>query len=91
MTLHICAPEPDLVLIQWNPCSTCTGSPGTTRGVARRSPMVLAHYPWYGADWTCLRCGERWTDGERCERPFAPAWRKKNIEAAKKLWRAFNG
>ena len=81
MSLHICAPEPDIVLIQWNPCSTCE----------RKSPMVLAHYPWYGADWTCLRCGERWTDGERCERPFAPAWRKKNIEAAKKLWRRHHG
>ena len=37
---------------------------------------------WYGWSSTCLCCGERWGDGEMCERPFKPRWRKENIESA---------
>lgn len=45
------------------------------------------HQPWYGSMFTCLRCGERWVDGEMLERPFAPRWRKDNIKCAEKFYR----
>lgn len=38
---------------------------------------------WYGWTETCLNCGDRWMDGERCPRPFAPRWRELSIAAAK--------
>jgi len=53
--------------------------------------MVVAFYEWYGPYWTCLRCGDAYTDDERLPRPFAPGWRKENIEGAKKLWRSKHG
>ena len=86
MKVHIHAPQPEIVEIKWVPCPTCICRKGK-----RKSPMVLALYAWYGTDWTCLRCGERWAEDEMLERPFAPAWRKANIEAAKKLWRSKHG
>ncbi len=42
---------------------------------------------WYGRDEICLRCGDRWQDGEFCERPFLRGWRKKSIEGAKREYR----
>jgi len=43
---------------------------------------------WYGWNVTCISCGEQWQDGEMLPRPFAPHWRKDNIENAKKRLRA---
>lgn len=37
---------------------------------------------WYGWESTCLKCGDRWQDGERCERPFRPRWRKESVKSA---------
>ena len=57
-----------------NPCPTCK----------RDTLKLCQHYEWYGWSVTCLECGERWEDGERLPRPFAPRWREKNIERAEK-------
>jgi len=37
---------------------------------------------WYGWTQTCLRCGERFSDGERETRPFERGWRKRSVHAA---------
>jgi len=42
-------------------------------------------------DITCLRCGENWQDQEMSPRPFEPGWRKKSVEAAKRLYRRERG
>jgi hypothetical protein len=39
---------------------------------------------WYGTTWTCCGCGDEWQDGEMLERPFAPGWRKRNVEYARR-------
>ena len=51
-----------------------------------RRMFVACYQEWYGWTNTCLGCGDRWTDGEMHERPFAPRWRKDNIASAKKVW-----
>jgi len=50
----------------------------------KKRMMWMWFQEWYGWHVTCLGCGEQWQDGEMLERPFMPAWRKKNIERAKK-------
>lgn len=56
-------------------CPTCA---------ARRTFVVeYPASPWYGATWTCLGCGDMWSDGERHERPFRPGWRPQRIAHAK--------
>lgn len=75
--IHIHAPKPTRKKLITGQCPTCK----------RKSWFVAVFTPWYGWDQTCLRCGEEWQDGQMCPRPFMPAWRKKNIEAAKKSWR----
>jgi len=75
--LHIHAPQPDAFGIRRSHCPTCE----------RRTFMLWRHTPWYGTDHTCLRCGEQWQDGERSERPFAPRWRERSKEAARRLYR----
>lgn len=57
----------------------------------RDTDFVAAFQEWYGWNCTCLMCGERRTDNEWMERPFEPRWRKKNIAAAKVLWRRWHG
>ena len=55
-------------------CSTC-----------KKAVLKLCQYfEWYGPSVVCLECGERWEDGERLPRPFAPKWREKSIERARK-------
>jgi len=45
--------------------------------------MLFQFQEWYGSTLTCAGCGDRWMDGEMGERPFAPGWRKANIEYAR--------
>ena len=70
----ICSPTIDVRKLDFGWCSTCGG----------RRVMWWEHAEWYGWDWTCLVCGERWADGERMERPFMPRWRQKSIASAKR-------
>ena len=72
--LHIHAPEPDVRECVVIDCPTCE----------RQRRAYAAHTPWYGWDITCAGCGDQWQDGEMSERPFAPGWRRKNIEYARR-------
>jgi len=45
------------------------------------------HQPWYGSIFTCLKCGERFSNEEMLPRPFCPRWRKDNIKSAEKFYR----
>lgn len=41
---------------------------------------------WYGPSWTCLACGDGWSEGERLERPFRRDWRKESRRRARETW-----
>lgn len=71
--IHINRPHYDAEWIRRQYCPTCK----------KRRTMFVSHQLWYGCYTTCLGCGECWADGEMCERPFRPRWRKENIESAK--------
>ena len=73
-TLHIHAPQPTRIERRRIKCPTC-----------QRRTFIGALYEWYGWLITCLHCGDRWQDGERMPRPFAPGWRKDNVRRARKL------
>jgi ribosomal protein S27AE len=49
-----------------------------------KDTVFLAEYQeWYGANYTCIQCGEEFDSEEGMkERPFRPRWRKDNIKAA---------
>lgn len=53
----------------------------------KRSVILTWFYEWYGPSSTCLRCGDKWADGELLARPFARGWRQRNIDNARKTWR----
>lgn len=72
--LHINWTQYSSIYCAVNYCPTCK----------RLRRMACKFQEWYGAAVTCAGCGEQWTDGEMLDRPFAPGWRKKNIEQARK-------
>lgn len=73
MTLiHIYAPAV-YSTCQVNHCPTC----------AQERRMLVQSTEWYGATLTCTGCGDKWTDGERHERPFSPGWRQQSREFAR--------
>ena len=76
-TVHVHAPWPDARHLGRIDCLACK----------RRTFAVGWHAEYYGWSQTCLRCGERWEDGEMCPRPFRRGWRKDSIERAKRRWR----
>ena len=76
MNIHIHAPQPVTKRKFRRHCPTCQ----------KRTTFIAFGYEWYGWLVTCLSCGDQWSDGERCERPFARGWRAKSIERAKKRW-----
>jgi hypothetical protein len=41
---------------------------------------------WYGWQWYCLGCGDRWADGELGSRPFARGWRAEAVTRHKASW-----
>lgn len=41
---------------------------------------------WYSPTWTCLGCGDRWSDGTRLTRPFKRAWRAESRTRAAVHW-----
>lgn len=58
-----------------NECPTCE----------RPRRMLGSHAEWYGTTWTCVGCGDQWSDdGYRHDRPFAPGWRQQRIRHARK-------
>lgn len=70
--IHIHAPQ-QTYFCALNRCPVCE----------RDRRMLGAFAEWYGTTWTCLGCGDQWSDGERHERPFAPGWRRQAIEYAR--------
>jgi hypothetical protein len=52
----------------------------------RRRRFYVRFQHWYGAEWHCLGCGDRWQDGELGSRPFMRGWRKEAIARAKRDW-----
>jgi len=79
--VHLYAPDPVNEECALLPCPTCER--------ARR--MHVVHYEWHGALVTCCGCGERWSDGEMIERPFARGWRDYNRTKAIRAVRAIGG
>jgi hypothetical protein len=75
--LHVKFTKPGEVRIERKFCPTC----------GKRRFFVGWFEDWYGWYFTCLRCGERFADGEMMERPFTPKWRQHNIESIKKFYR----
>ena len=63
-------------VVETSHCPTCDSLRKMLLQISGRYDMVHRH--------VCLACGETWHDGERMERPFAPRWRKQNVEQAKK-------
>ncbi len=72
--IHICAPRGwHWRSTRW--CQTCR----------QRRWFLVSAYIWYPTNWTCLRCGDTWGDGERLPRPFKPGWRKESVTHAKRI------
>lgn len=70
--VHVYAPEGDAFALVID-CPTC----------CRQRRALGRMYEWHGAWVTCAGCGDEWNDGERMGRPFAPGWRRVNIERAR--------
>ena len=75
--LHICAPTPSLVQIRRSWCPICK----------KRRFFLDVFTAWYGLDSVCLKCGDRWMDGELLLRPFMRGWRKQSVARAKQRYR----
>ncbi len=75
----ICTGQLDEVWIRRLFCPTCE----------KKRYFLCTLWEWYGLYDTCLKCGERYFEGEQMDRPFCPGWRKSNIDSAKKFYRQF--
>jgi len=77
MGSHISFAKPDMVWLRRYDCPTC----------GKKRFFMGWHQEWYGSIFTCLKCGERFSDDEMLPRPFCPRWRQDNIAGAKKFYR----
>ena len=77
MGSHISLAKPDHVWLRRYHCPTCE----------KRRFFMGWHQEWYGSIFTCLKCGERFSNDEMLPRPFCRGWRKDNIASAKKFYR----
>ena len=74
----ICSPRYIEIKLPIVDCPTCE----------RPRRMLYRLAAWYGAEWTCLTCGEEYSADEgRMERPFRRGWREDNVRRAKEFWR----
>lgn len=78
--VHISVPRYESVELKRYPCPTCNKVRFFVRCVEE----------WYGFTLICLRCGERFSDCSRHQRPFERGWRKKSIESAKRVFTNFH-
>lgn len=78
IAVHIHAPPATSVRRIVDYCPTCD----------RRTRKVAHLYQYHGPLVTCCACGETWSDGEMCPRPFARGWRQKSIARARAEWKA---
>lgn len=74
--LHICDGGPKTYVRTMHRCPCCE----------RLRPMAGFHQEWYGTTWCCLGCGDRFVDGERLPRPFAPGWRSRSATQGQVWW-----
>lgn len=73
----ICSGQLEKVWIKKGHCPTC-----------KKDRYFLRElWEWYGLYDTCLKCGEKYFEGERMDRPFCRGWRKQNVDRAKKFYR----
>ena len=75
--IHIYCPPVTRMFRRRRRCPTCH----------RRAILQVTCWEWHASRWTCLACGDEWSEDERCERPFRPGWRAKQIAAARQAWR----
>ena len=74
----ICGPTYIEVKMPVEHCPTCE----------RPRRMLYRLAAWYGAEWTCLTCGEEFdADEGRKERPFRRGWREDNVQRSRDFWR----
>jgi hypothetical protein len=55
------------------------------------STKAVAHMttnPYLGDIFTCVECGDKWSDGEGWGRPFRRGWRRESIKEARAIWDA---
>lgn len=52
----------------------------------KRRRIIGRFQHYYGWEWYCLGCGDRWADGELGERPFERGWRAKAIARHRAMW-----
>lgn len=55
---------------------------------SKKSVAHMTTNPYLGSIFTCVECGDRWSDGEAWERPFKRGWRQESIKKAKAIWGA---
>jgi len=72
----ICSGTLEKVWLKKTYCPTC----------GKDRYFVAALWEWYGVYLTCIRCGERFCEEGRMERPFCRGWRKDSIKRAKKFY-----
>ena len=77
MGSSICSGTLEKVWLKKSHCPTC----------GKKRFFVYELWEWYGIYVTCLKCGEKFTDEGRMDRPFCPGWRKTNIRNAKRFYR----
>lgn len=77
-TAHLHAPAATAKKADAETCPDCN----------KRTRMLSFFTPWYGWNSVCLRCGREWQDGQWMPLPFIRGVRQKNVEQAKKRWRA---
>ena len=77
--IHISFAHYTKTVCQLNRCPICE----------RDRRMLGQFQEWYGMTWTCLGCGEQWTDGEHRGRPrLEPGWRQESIRHARRALEA---
>ena len=55
-------------------------------GMTEANLVTSEGSPWYGADTTCVECGDRWCSEGVYPRPFVRGWRQKSIAEALRTW-----
>ena len=69
----------DSVEIKRRDCPTC----------GRPRFFLLSQEEWYGFTLVCLRCGDRFGEEGRHQRPFERGWRERSVESAKRIWHTY--
>jgi ribosomal protein L37AE/L43A len=52
----------------------------------KRRRFVAMVFEWYPTIWTCLGCGDEWSEDGRQPRPFRRGWREDSKAVARERW-----